>query len=447
LAGLQNPYNVWASDIDPPNVDTIHALIDEGFNLLHNYVFQFDFLNDGFEKLPKGLKDIIDDPEKRKKLVIYINPPYAEGDNRLGKGRRGVAVSAIQEKYAYSLGYTKREIFTQFLARIYFEIPDCKIAEFSPLKTISAPRSADFRRFFKAKLKKCFIVRANTFDNVIGNFPIGFKIWDTSNKEIIKKSTVDIIENNGKFIGRKNYYAYENVRFINDWVKTFRVTQSSSIATIIGIGNNFQKQDCVYIDQPNIKVAADNHHWQIAIDNLIASAIYFAVRHCIGHTWLNHDDQILAPNKDYGKDTEFQYDCLVFMLFHAKNTIRSQYGTNHWIPFTEKQVHAQEKFESNFMSDYLKKKTFSHETQAVLQSGLELWKYYHKKIKGNNMVSVNASFYDIREFFQGRKENGKMNNKSNDETYNTLIKALRDALKVLAEKIEPKVYEYGFLKE
>jgi hypothetical protein len=40
-----------------------------------------------------------------------------------------------------------------------------------------------------------------------------------------------------------------------------------------------------------------------------------------------------------------------------------------------------------------------------------------------------------------------MNTKSNDETYNTLIKALRDALKVLAEKIEPKVYEYGFLKE
>ncbi|MDR2521795.1 MAG: hypothetical protein LBC72_04480, partial [Spirochaetaceae bacterium] len=61
--------------------------------------------------------------------------------------------------------------------------------------------------------------------------------------------------------------------------------------------------------------------------------------------------------------------------------------------------------------------------------------------------SVNASFYDIREFFQGRGENGKMNNTSTDETYGKLIKALRNNLNLLAQKIEPKIYEYGFLKE
>jgi hypothetical protein len=38
-----------------------------------------------------------------------------------------------------------------------------------------------------------------------------------------------------------------------------------------------------------------------------------------------------------------------------------------------------------------------------------------------------------------------MNNKSTDETYLNLIGNLRDALKQLAEKMEPKVYEYGFL--
>jgi hypothetical protein len=58
-----------------------------------------------------------------------------------------------------------------------------------------------------------------------------------------------------------------------------------------------------------------------------------------------------------------------------------------------------------------------------------------------------ASFYDIREFFQRRSEKGTMNQKSNDETYNALIKDLRQNLSVLAEKIKPKVYEYGFLLE
>jgi hypothetical protein len=55
--------------------------------------------------------------------------------------------------------------------------------------------------------------------------------------------------------------------------------------------------------------------------------------------------------------------------------------------------------------------------------------------------------YDIREFFQGRDDSGKMNNKSADDTCNVLIKELRQALTILADKIKPKVYEYGFLVE
>jgi hypothetical protein len=38
-----------------------------------------------------------------------------------------------------------------------------------------------------------------------------------------------------------------------------------------------------------------------------------------------------------------------------------------------------------------------------------------------------------------------MNNKSGDDAYNALIDDLRSALKILAEKITPKVYEYKFL--
>jgi hypothetical protein len=59
---------------------------------------------------------------------------------------------------------------------------------------------------------------------------------------------------------------------------------------------------------------------------------------------------------------------------------------------------------------------------------------------------VNASFYDIREYFQGRNEKGVMKTKSEDAIYNNLLEGLRDSLRVLTEKIQPKVYEYGFLK-
>jgi hypothetical protein len=60
--------------------------------------------------------------------------------------------------------------------------------------------------------------------------------------------------------------------------------------------------------------------------------------------------------------------------------------------------------------------------------------------------SKNPSLYDIKSYFQGADENGRMNNKSNDEKYNQLIANLRESLNILEAKIQPKVYEYGFLK-
>ena len=86
---------------------------------------------------------------------------------------------------------------------------------------------------------------------------------------------------------------------------------------------------------------------------------------------------------------------------------------------------------------------FSEEATLVFNAGRELWKYYHSQ----NEVNVNASLYDIREYFQGRNDKGRMNSKSQDATYMTLIGNLREVLAILADKIKPKVYEYGFLKE
>lgn len=83
------------------------------------------------------------------------------------------------------------------------------------------------------------------------------------------------------------------------------------------------------------------------------------------------------------------------------------------------------------------------DAKKVTISGRELWKYYHCQPN----VNVNASLYDIREYFQGRNEKGRMNSKSNDEKYMELIGELRNKLNFLADKIKPKIYEYEFLKD
>jgi hypothetical protein len=401
-------------------------------------------LNDSFDKLPTELKKIIDDPEKRKKLIIYINPPYAETMSKGVKHKAGLNQTMINTRYKQTMGHcANRELFVQFLTRIYFEIPDCRIAVFSTLKTLNAPHFKGFRNYFLAQLEKMFLCPASSFDNVKGKFPIGFQIWNSAVKEHFKSINAEVYNEDGSFYKEKLICCCDDIRFINEWIKSTRNRpKEKQLGFISCLGNDFQQNNVVFIMNDKKQMAAPRGSW-ITDKNLIEVSIYYSVRHCIAATWLNDRDQFLYPNDRWERDIEFQNNCLVNILFN--NTIQSQHGVNHWIPFTEKEVGAKEKFESNFMSGFLKGKILSREANAVLDAGKKLWKYYHSKIKNNRTASVNASFYDIREFFQGRKESGVMNTISDDETYNALMKTLRDAIKILAKKIEPKVYKYGFL--
>jgi len=459
LAGLTNKYNIWVSTLDQADVKVMHERIEHGANLLENHVFQFDFLSDDFSKLPQGLQDIINDPEKRKKLILYINPPYAEVSSIGEKGKAGVNLSKSHDKYSERIGTAGREIYILFLARIYDEINGCHIAEFSKLKALQGSAFGDFRNFFKAELIKSFVVPAWTFDNVKGNFPIGFKIWNTENKIPFSVTQSDVYNENGEFVGIKTFSVTEKSQFINKWISQYKV-KTDFIGFLAGTnGNDFQQNGIVYILNKKEQMANPRGIW-ISEKNLIPVSIYYSVRRCISQTWLNDRDQFLFPKVDWTNDTEFQNDCLAYTFFNTH--IQTKFGVNNWIPFTEQEVNSKEKFESNFMSKFISGKLdpensnelfgkhshrstpliFSPEANEVMNAARELYKYYHQQPNCN----VNASLYDIREHFQGRNHSGKMNNKSDDETYMKLISDLREKLRQLADKIKPKVYEYEFLK-
>ena len=76
-----------------------------------------------------------------------------------------------------------------------------------------------------------------------------------------------------------------------------------------------------------------------------------------------------------------------------------------------------------------------------MDAGRELYKYYHSREDSN----PNASFYDIKEYFQGRNDKGRLNSKSNDEKYMELLANLKEKHKILGNQIVAKVYEYRFL--
>ena len=487
LNGLTNKYHIFASTLDQQDVDVMKERIKNGANLLESHVFQFDFLNDDFlpnddqcrdaarhvptGKLPPDLYKIITDPEKRKKLVIYINPPYAEaGDIKQlsgsGKNKTDVAVThKTYSKYLDKIGIAGRELFALFFIRVYCELPNCILAEFSKLKLLQAPNFEDFRKVFRPKFEKSFLVPANTFDNVTGKFPIGFFIWNCDINQSFDGIICDVYKEDGSFLSTKRVISYDNVNNIGKWVSGFKVSEDKHIGFMSNGRNDFQNQKLVYFMNEKSQMPTPRGWW-ISSDNLIVMSIFVAVRHCIEATWLNDRDQFLFPNDGWKTDNEFQTNCLVYTLFHGQNRISCKQGTNHWIPFSEKEVNAKALFDSHFMKDFLDGKIkaekqnndlfssntvetqnfaslqFGETANSVMSAGRELWRYYHTMEEAN----PNASLYDIKEFFQGRNENGKMNSSSNDPIYTALLDKLKTALRALGEEIKPKVYEYGFLR-
>ena len=335
------------------------------------------------------------------------------------------------------------------------------------MKFVNGSNFKKFKNYFKAEYVSGFVVPADTFDNVKGNFPIGFTVWNTAKKSNVNVIKTDIFDKTGEFNGVKNFYG-DFAKGINQWISKFQDKGNQQIGFLDCSSPDFQNQNYVFID--NLENDKNDHRFHLYLTklNLLTGFVYFSVRHCFEANWLNDRDQFIYPNENWIMDAEFQNDCLAFSVFNGQNRISSIKGANHWIPFKEQEVNAKEKFASNYMTDFIAGKLkmeenteatlfndevsiknnfplqFSDEAKAVFDAGRELWKYYHSQ----KDINVNSSFYDIREFFQGRNEKtGRMNNKSTDEKYTELIADLRLRQNILADKIKPKIYEYEFLKD
>ncbi|EHE9212535.1 hypothetical protein IFW04_000550 [Campylobacter upsaliensis] len=522
LANLTESHKLYASTLDKADVEIMQELSNKNaLHLLPKHIFQFDFLNDEFfdticekhqkeglnfadekcekcqkSKVPNSLQEILKDEAKRKRLIIFINPPYAEATTatqvtNTGKNKDGVSLgNATYERYKDSMGKASNELFAQFFFRIYKEIPHCHLAAFSTLKYVNSSNFIKFRETFQAKFLKGFIAPAYTFDNVKGNFPIGFLIWNLAQPQAIKNITLDIFNDSGAGLGKKKFYTMQNTTAnIGKWIAGYRIKNPPLHLAMLNSGRvDFQNQKLVYIKH---YVGDESHALTLTLTNLIPCAVFFAVRHCIKATWINDRDQFLAPNKKWEKDEEFQNDCLIFMLFHGSNRITSKVGINHFIPFSEKELNAAEAFESHFMLEFIQGKIkqeqslrgggeakqtkkavqpslspefnetqnssfiptkpliFSDEAKEVLQAAKELFKHYHEQAKDETNYTPNTALYDIKAHFQGFNDKGKMNppQKAQDEAYKDKLGELNYTLKNLAKKIEVKVYEYEFLLE
>jgi hypothetical protein len=507
-----NPRNIFMSTLDAADVDVMKATK----TCVAATRFQYDYLNDDItddgnidyhltNKIPPALRTAI---AEGKKILVLINPPYAEAGNSIGnEGKTDVAktnIGALMNNSEY--GYASRELFMQFIARIAIEIPTATIAMFSTLKYTNAPNFEKFREVWKAKYLGGFVVHSKAFDGLNGDFPIGFLVWKTSQlankKESITDIEVDVLDKNANPIGDKRFYNLPNSNLLTNWigrqkandtdvlplinavtpttkVKGVRRTKwcDDAIGHLLSDGNDFQgaNQTALFSSVHSI---GHKGGFFVTTKNLWQISIIFSVRRLVKPTWLNDRDQFLQPTQPLSH--EFKTDCLIWMLFNGSNLTASANDlewngkkwsiVNHFIPFTEAEVNAPDRFESDFMVRYLSSaggggstaggdgggktthgggKTtdttgISKEANAVLAEGKKLWQAYfaHTDVRSvRDELKLNrpdVGWYQVRKALQARNASG--------DYPPVNFKPFEEAYRALTEKLQPMVYELGFLK-
>jgi hypothetical protein len=481
-----NPRNIYMSTLDQADVDVMRATK----TCVSAERFQYDYLNDDItddgqidysltNKIPEKLRKAI---KEGKKILVLINPPYGESGAGIGKWDKNkieveqTKINTLMKKQ--EMGYASKELFVQFLVRIQKELPNATLAMFSTLKYVNAPNFEEFRKTWDSDYLGGFIVHSQAFDGLNGDFPIGFLVWQTSHGDgtlsQIGEISVDILNKKAHPIWEKKFFNIPNQQFLNVWMEKSKTndTLALPLSNAIKVSTNPRiKKWCdgmigfLYASNNDLQHAGQEtliassiftggNGWGVYItpENLWQSAIVFSVRRLIKPTWINDRDQFLQPT---GKLTEeFKSDCLIWMLWNGSNLTASADDlewndrkwsiVNHFIPFTEAEVGASERFESDFMVEYLSDKTLSPEAIAVMDAGRALWRAYFQETAPHTVREelklnrADVGWYQIRNTLKRRNDDGDGAKVSFTE--------FESAYRALGDKLRPMVYELGFLR-
>lgn len=486
-----NLRNVYMSTLDQEDVTIMRS--NPAFAGAE--IFQYDYLNDDVtdfgeidysltSKVPAALQRAIADARAGKKgakpILVLINPPYAEvtsGGNTAadvtGNSKAGVTKTLFAKAGMSQYGKASNELFMQFVARIHQEIPSAVLAMFSKLKYISTPTLNVFRNNWNAKYLGGFVFHSRLFEGLKGNYPIGFLIWNTGKECPIKNVPVDVLDRDGNIIGEKTFFNYDDQQLLTDWVARPRSNKetvvplrnaivpanatkdlrgkywsNNAVAWLNCGGNDFQhaNRDTFVFSSGY----SSGRGFFVTSANLWQAAIVFSVRRLIKPTWLNDRDQFLQPSQPL--PDEFKIDCLIWMLFNSSNLTAGADGlewndrewslVNHFIPFTEVEVGAKARFESDFMVRHMAGMTFSPEAQAVLDEGRNLWQRFHstsfpRKIRDELKLNrADAGWFQVRRALEAYGDSEL-----------TDFGSFKFAYTALSDKLRPMVFELGFLPE
>lgn len=340
-----------------------------GHGGLSDNVFKFDFLNE--TEIPCKIEKILrEGAAAGKRLVFFMNPPYAEDGEAgaAGEAKAGVAAETVVAEACRraGLGRTSRQLYAQFmfqaaeLAKKY-GFRDHTVALFSVPTFMSSGSYKPFRDWWYGQHAYWggFLFQASHFADVSGRWGVSFTVWNSGNRTDAKKflpiRLTDVIDFSVATTAIKEVYNSDD-REASEWVEGtqkghvgdtpkfssgLKVAEKwtggslpGSLGVLISIGNNVMKSGTdVYIlsGKPTHKGA---RHFDLLPSNWRRAVALYGARKLVDENWINQKDEYLAPDELAPGYDQWVNDCHVYALLHTSNNCTAmrnvQYKGNTW---------------------------------------------------------------------------------------------------------------------
>lgn len=455
--------------------------------------FQFDFLNDDFEKLPEGLQKAF---KEGKKILFLINPPYSTANSSAGKheGIKSRETAVGLEMKNNGLGLAQKEMYAQFLYRIAklrdVYACDVNLALFCKPKFMTSPRFVKHRDYFLKRMRYVdgIIFNAGHFNNVSAAWGITFNLWksgDTFDKREFLHKVVDVNnEANIIKVGKKVLYNNDGLPdctlywklSVKGLKKDGEMVSLNNALGVVGVEKLTSKAIGTIFTSGTSCSQFTNFYWMLSgasnhmgnavpvtSDNICECCNVMSVAKLATCDWLTDKDEMRYPNTEHSLYKQFSNDAVVFSTFNglASSLRKVEQGGKLWDIKNEffwmsrlelMELADEHDFEELYDDAYKSDERFvykklceldlSPEAQAVCAKACEIVrksfpfrKDVHESHPEYHLNAWDAGWYQIKKLV-----NELPHLKRDMDEFKELFKKLSD-------KMRPMVYELGFLKK
>ncbi len=424
--------------------------------------FQYDFLNPGdadliteLNKLPEQIESSLKDfASQGKRLVFFINPPYAASGSLKEDEENKTGVSDTKVKtFMHHLGACRSNLYFQFIyecvrqsQRLGFK--QVSICLFSPIKFMIQETAKKFRAWYydNFKFQSGFFFNASAFSGVSAEWGVGFTIWNEGKNT--SDPILDIRDMQANSIGKKHIYNCDNHKPASEWVREPIKGMETYEYPIMTSGLKIKERQ----KTGPIKKAPPKE-----IPHVIHEPIPFTQK------WLDESGNYKHAASEIKTGYEqWVDDCHIYSIFETKNNCTSMRDVswggeiwqikNHffWLErygicgilqdYPLLKADYEKYYEESYMSTQIPDLTLSKEAIDVLMFATDLWKRslltreeYATKNPDLQLTCWDCGWYQLKGFWE--------------KEYKDDFKKLKELHKALGDKLRPGVYDYGFLKE